>query len=120
MQKNQIIKKTVIIVGYACNNRCQFCIDSNKRDLVNKTTEQIKAEMVDVRERGRTYLEFIGGEMTIRPEQLLRELGETEFIRRHQCPVRSLAAFENTLDQFRKAIESTPANIGIRHVPHSL
>lgn len=74
MQKNQIIKKTVIIVGYACNNRCQFCIDSNKRDLVNKTTEQIKAEMVDVRERGRTYLEFIGGEMTIRPDflQLVR------------------------------------------------
>ena len=35
-------------------------------------------------------------EMTIRPEQLLRELGETEFIRRHQCPVRSLAAFEKS------------------------
>ena len=32
----------------------------------------------------------------IRPEQLLRELGETEFIRRHQCPVRSLAAFEKS------------------------
>ena len=27
---------------------------------------------------------------------LLRELGETEFIRRHQCPVRSLAAFEKS------------------------
>lgn len=32
----------------------------------------------------------------IRPEKLLRELGETEFIRRHQCPVRSLAAFEKS------------------------
>ena len=31
-----------------------------------------------------------------RPERLLRELGETEFIRRHQCPVRSLAAFEKS------------------------
>ncbi|ETW95532.1 MAG: hypothetical protein ETSY1_30275 [Candidatus Entotheonella factor] len=30
----------------------------------------------------------------IRPEYLLRHMGETEFIRRHQCPVRSLAAFE--------------------------
>jgi len=29
----------------------------------------------------------------IRPERLLREIGETEFIRRYQCPVRSLAAF---------------------------
>ena len=32
----------------------------------------------------------------IRPEKLFRELGETEFIRRHQCPVRSLAAFEKS------------------------
>lgn len=27
---------------------------------------------------------------------MLREIGETEFIRRHQCPVRSLAAFEKS------------------------
>ena len=27
---------------------------------------------------------------------MLREMGETEFIRRHQCPVRSLAAFEHS------------------------
>jgi len=33
----------------------------------------------------------------IRPERLLSELGETEFIRRHQCPVRSLAAFEKSI-----------------------
>jgi superfamily II DNA or RNA helicase len=32
----------------------------------------------------------------IRPENLLRDLGETEFIRRHQCPLRSLAAFEKS------------------------
>lgn len=39
----------------------------------------------------------------VRPERLLRELGETEFIRRHQCPVRSLAAFEksNFADDWR-------------------
>ena len=32
----------------------------------------------------------------IRPEKLLRDMGETEFIRRHQSPVRSLAAFEKS------------------------
>jgi len=32
----------------------------------------------------------------LRPEKLLGNLGETEFIRRHQCPVRSLAAFEKS------------------------
>jgi len=31
-----------------------------------------------------------------RPEKLIREIGETEFIRKHQCAVRSLAAFEKS------------------------
>jgi len=34
-------------------------------------------------------------DLGIRPEQLLKELGsETGFLKKHQCPVRSLAAFE--------------------------
>ena len=36
------------------------------------------------------------GDLGIRPERLLREIGETEFIRRHQAPVRSLAAFDRS------------------------
>ncbi len=32
----------------------------------------------------------------IRPERRIKEMGETEFIRQHQCPVRSLAAFEKS------------------------
>ncbi|MDX2109649.1 MAG: helicase-related protein [Verrucomicrobiota bacterium] len=35
-------------------------------------------------------------DLGVRPELLLRQLGETEFLRRHQCPVRSLAAFEKS------------------------
>lgn len=35
-------------------------------------------------------------DLGIRPEQYIRNIGEPEFIRRHQCPVRSLAAFENS------------------------
>ena len=35
-------------------------------------------------------------DLGVRPEKLIGELGETEFIRRHQCPVRSLAAFEKS------------------------
>ena len=40
----------------------------------------------------------------LRPEQLLRVMGETEFIRKHQCPVRSLAAFEHSeyVDDWRE------------------
>jgi superfamily II DNA or RNA helicase len=32
----------------------------------------------------------------IRPEKKIKEIGETEFIRRHQCGLRSLAAFEKS------------------------
>ena len=35
-------------------------------------------------------------ELGIRPERLLKDLGETEFIQRYQCSVRSLAAFEKS------------------------
>ena len=35
-------------------------------------------------------------DLGVRPERLLREIGETEFMRRHQAPVRSLAAFEQS------------------------
>jgi hypothetical protein len=32
----------------------------------------------------------------VRPEHLLREITETEFLRRHQCPTRSILAFEKS------------------------
>ena len=35
-------------------------------------------------------------DLGIRPEYLIREIGETEFIRRHQALIRSLAAFEKS------------------------
>jgi superfamily II DNA or RNA helicase len=35
-------------------------------------------------------------ELPIRPEQLLKEISETEFIRQHQCGIRTLAAFEKS------------------------
>jgi len=35
-------------------------------------------------------------ELGIKPERLLRELGETEFIRRHQCSPKTLAGFEKS------------------------
>ncbi len=35
-------------------------------------------------------------DLGIRPERLLDEIGETEFIRRHQAPLRSLGAFEQS------------------------
>lgn len=35
-------------------------------------------------------------QLSVRPENLLRHMGETEFLRQYQCPVNSLAAFEKS------------------------
>lgn len=62
------IKKTVIITGYKCNNMCRFCIDADKRkkNIPDKTTKEIKREIIEAKNRGATFIEFIGGETTIR------------------------------------------------------
>ncbi len=62
------IKKTVIITGYQCNNHCRFCMAANKRNLPGKSTQEIILEMIEARKRGRSYLEIIGGEQTIRTD----------------------------------------------------
>jgi len=62
------IKKTVIFAGYKCNNKCIFCINWDKRNIVGRTTSEIKKEMAGAIARGSTYLEIIGGEPTIRPD----------------------------------------------------
>jgi len=69
-KKAKIIKKTVIFAGYDCNNQCVFCINSEKRHLPPRTTEEIKNELIDAKRRGSTYAEFIGGEFTIRQDSL--------------------------------------------------
>lgn len=66
--ENKKIKKTVIITGYRCNNRCRFCMEADKRNLPVGTTLEIQQEMLGARKRGSDYLEMIGGEMTIRPD----------------------------------------------------
>jgi len=62
------IKKTVIVTGYRCNNRCRFCNQANKRGMPIKTTQEVEKEMIEARRRRREYLELVGGEMTIRPD----------------------------------------------------
>jgi len=75
------IKKTVIIPGYRCNNNCIFCLNIHKRNsITEKTTLQVKKEMVDAKNSGTTYLEMVGGEITIRPDvieliKFAKELG---------------------------------------------
>ncbi len=73
------------------------------KEYIEKNTS--KCILLSATPYNKTYLDlssqlqlFVAADqdLAIRPERLLKELGETEFIRRHQCPVRSLAAFEKS------------------------
>ena len=50
----------------------------------------------------------------VRPERYLRELTETEFIRRHQCGVRTLAAFEKSeyAEDWQDRLLDAPNHVG--------
>ena len=67
-------------VGFACNNRCRFCVQGDKRErFAPKSLAELRQSLV----QGRPALEavvFTGGEPTLRPDllelvALARELG---------------------------------------------
>ncbi len=73
------------------------------RDYIQKNESRVI--LLTATPYNKTYIDlsnqlrlFVGedADVGIRPENYLRELGETEFIKRHQCSVRSLAAFEKS------------------------
>ncbi|MEI7529789.1 MAG: radical SAM protein [Elusimicrobiota bacterium] len=68
MKESPSFKKLVLIPGYQCNNRCVFCINADKRALKIKDTAAARAEIIRGAARGCDYLEFAGGENTIRPD----------------------------------------------------
>jgi superfamily II DNA or RNA helicase len=73
----------------------QEYIHANDSKCIFLTATPYNKSYLDLANQLRLFLtedEDIG----IRPERLLHALGETEFIRRHQAPVRSLAAFEHS------------------------
>lgn len=74
------ILKTVIFLGYECNNRCSFCVSAHKRSLAGQRTRRVAARLERAAAEGSRYVEFIGGETTIRDDivvlvRLARALG---------------------------------------------
>ncbi|MEM4267390.1 MAG: radical SAM protein [Candidatus Woesearchaeota archaeon] len=63
------MKKVAIITGYTCNNNCRFCYDAEKRHIYpDLTTVRIIGMLELARRRGCEYVDFIGGEFTIRED----------------------------------------------------
>lgn len=65
---NSPVKKTTIITGYNCNNRCVFCIYADRHDIPDKPGRRIVKEMKAARARGNKWLVFVGGEVFIRKD----------------------------------------------------
>jgi superfamily II DNA or RNA helicase len=70
-------------------------INTNDSRVILLSATPYNKTYLDLSNQLRLFLDE-SEDIGVRPERLLRELGETEFIRRHQCPVRSLAAFEKS------------------------
>ena len=57
-----------IKTGWNCNNRCQFCVQGNKREaLGNKETAEVKQLLEEARQDSDSIV-FTGGEVTIRKD----------------------------------------------------
>jgi superfamily II DNA or RNA helicase len=73
----------------------QEYIRENESKVILLTATPYNKTYIDLSNQLRLFVPE-DADVGIRPENLLREIGETEFIRRHQCSVRSLAAFEKS------------------------
>ena len=60
--------KIVIFTGYSCNNNCRFCINSNKRELLEKKTDEVVKEIYMAKKKKADIIEIIGGESTVRSD----------------------------------------------------
>lgn len=70
-------------------------LSSNDSKVILLSATPYNKTFLDLSNQLRLFIDE-SDDIGVRPEKLLRELGETVFIRRHQCPVRSLAAFEKS------------------------
>ena len=73
----------------------QDYIDANDSKVVLLTATPYNKNYVDLSNQLRLFLKE-DADIGIRPEEYIRQIGETEFIRRHQCSPKSLAAFEKS------------------------
>jgi MoaA/NifB/PqqE/SkfB family radical SAM enzyme len=61
--------KTALVLGYNCNNNCIFCYAGDKRGKYSALqTEEVKRQIDAGIKRGSDFVDFLGGEPTIRKD----------------------------------------------------
>ncbi len=61
-------KRNWVRLTYRCNDRCVFCLDAHTHDGTDREREEIKAQILDGRDKGAARLILSGGEPTIHPD----------------------------------------------------
>ncbi len=74
----------------------QEYVQKNESRVVLLSATPYNKTYLDLSNQLRLFVEE-DQDLGVRPERLLKELGETEFVRRHQCGLRTVAAFEKSL-----------------------
>lgn len=74
----------------------QEYVQKNESRVVLLSATPYNKTYLDLSNQLRLFVEE-DQDLAVRPERLLKELGETEFVRRHQCGLRTIAAFEKSL-----------------------
>lgn len=71
IKKNQSNQGNVLLVvtGWSCNNNCLFCSTVADRNI-NRNTKEIVSDLEKGYKEGYRIVEFIGGEVSIRPDFL--------------------------------------------------
>lgn len=70
-------------------------VDRNDSRVILVSATPYNKTYLDLSSQLRLFIDE-SADIGVRPERLLRDIGENQFIREHQCPVRSLAAFEHS------------------------
>src|SRR5437588_8512299 len=73
----------------------QEYIEKNESKVILLSATPYNKQYTDLSNQLRLFIPE-DNNLAIRPERLLREMGETEFIRQYQCSVHSLKAFEKS------------------------
>jgi len=61
--------KTAIMLGFRCNNNCRFCLSRHKDAYIRPLgTKRVKEEILLASKRGSTFIDFLGGEPTLRKD----------------------------------------------------
>lgn len=73
----------------------QEYIRANESKVILLSATPYNKTYLDLSSQLRLFIED-DRDLGIRPERLIRQIGEAEFSRRYQCPIRSLTAFEHS------------------------